>query len=80
MVPTVGRTQGSSQATVVALHEASFAQQPGDGSQQGYCVFVGREEVLTARREVGAHLVNWAPTKIRGVVRSTRAAGRVLRA
>lgn len=60
--------------TILAVHDASFAQQPGGGSQSGYLVMRSTESVLKATRPEGVHLLDWASNKIYRVVRSTLAA------
>jgi hypothetical protein len=60
--------------TILAVHDASFAQQPGHGSQSGYLVLRSTENVLKAARPEGVHLLDWASNKIHRVVRPTLAA------
>ena len=57
--------------TVIGVHDASFARQPGGGSQQGFLVAVG---MMPSTHKGRAVLVDWGYHKIRRVVKSTLAA------
>jgi len=59
---------------VVGIHDASFAQQPGHSSQQGYLVLMSVGGVFTTPEKQPAMLIDWSSTKIHRVVRSTLAA------
>jgi len=59
---------------ILAVHDASFAQQPGHGSQSGYLVMRSTENILKAVTPEGVHLLDWASNKIHRVVRSTQVA------
>ena len=54
------------------VHDASFGNQPGEGSQQGYLTMVATPALL--KGDAPVHLVDWGSSKIHRVVRSTLAA------
>jgi len=54
------------------VHDASFGNQPGEGSQQGYLTMISTEGLFHGKAPV--HLVDWSSSKIHRVVRSTLAA------
>ena len=56
---------------MIGVHDASFARQPGGGSQQGFLVAVG---VMENQQRGRAIRVDWDSHKIRRVVKSTLAA------
>ena len=58
---------------VLGVHDASFAQQPGGASQQGYMVFVTHKNTVSARSGP-VWAVDWGSHKIHRVIRSTLAA------
>ena len=59
---------------IVGIHDASFAQQPGHSSQQGYLVLMSVGGAFTTPEKQPSMLIDWSSTKIHRVVRSTLAA------
>ena len=57
---------------VAAVHDASFMQQPREGSQQGYAVMIGSTDLYDG--SAVTHLIDWGSSKIHRKVRSTLAA------
>jgi len=67
------RKLANAKPRVVVAHDASFAGQPRQGSQQGVIVMMGYDEPET-RLPSELHTVEWSSGKIHRVVRSTLAA------
>ena len=57
---------------VSVVHDASFMQQPSEGSQYGYMLLLGSASMCDKPRE--RHLLDWSSSKISRKVRSTLAA------
>ena len=61
-----------SEAAVVAVHDASFSNESGMKSQQGYMMFMSQKSSLGSGGPV--HFLDWSSSTIKRVVRSTLAA------
>ena len=55
-----------------AIHDASFMQQPNEGSQYGYCIMLAPTELYDG--PTVTHLLDWSSAKIHRKIRSTLAA------
>ena len=54
---------------MAAVHDAGFMGQPGEGSQEGYCVMLTSEDLYEG--QAITHLLDWGSSKIHRKVRST---------
>ena len=57
---------------MAAVHDASFMQQPKDGSQSAYCLMLCSTDLYEGKART--HLLDWGSSKIHRKVRSTLAA------
>ena len=57
---------------IVAAHDASFSNEAGMKSQQGYMLFAAQTDAFSGEGEV--HFLDWSSSTIKRVVRSTLAA------
>ena len=57
---------------VSVVHDASFMQQPGEGSQYGYMLLLGSTAMYD--KPAKCHLLDWSSSKVSRKVRSTLAA------
>ena len=69
---TLSRDTSNSRLGVAAVHDASFMQQPGEGSQYGYMLLVGPTSLYESSKK--CHLLDWSSSKIHRKVKSTLAA------
>ena len=60
------------QTAIVAVHDASFSNEAGMKSQQGYMLFLAQKSSFASGGEM--HFLDWSSSTIKRVVRSTLAA------
>ena len=61
-----------SETAIVAVHDASFSNEAGMKSQQGYMLFLAQKSCFAGGGEM--HFLDWSSSTIKRVVRSTLAA------
>ena len=69
---TISRDYSNSRLGVAAVHDASFMQQPNEGSQYGYMLLLGPTSMYENSKK--CHLLDWSSSKIHRKVKSTLAA------